>query len=262
MNCPDDHTFLRLDITGHELKLAISQKEMETLHKPILSRMSFMARQKTGRLIVFLAGPPGVGKSATAAIWAKLAEEYGEFVKIQVLPMDGFHLPNKVLEARATIIDGQAVSLRKVKGSPESYDLNQFLNKLKAVHAGQEVRWPVYDRTRHDPFPDALKVQNEGILIVEGNYLLLNEPGWHKLKGYADLTVFINMSEEMLRNDVIERHIRGGRSQSDALRHYDFNDRRNWNRVMKSRLSADITLEVRPGRQLELSASEPLPGGC
>ena len=250
MNWKSDHTFLSLDLAGQESKLAIPPAEIESLHRPILSRMSASALEKGGRFIVFLAGPPGAGKSTAAGIWEKLAERYDEFVQMQVLPMDGFHLPNKVLQAQTIVIDGQTVPLETVKGAPESYDLSQFSRKFKAVHVGRPVCWPLYDRRLHDPLPDALEVRNEGILIVEGNYLLLNEQGWCELKDYADFTIFMNLPEEVLKNDIVERHIKGGRSIEDALGHYEFNDRRNWKRVMNGSMPANITLTVRPGRKL------------
>ena len=115
-------------------------------------------------------------------------------------------------------------------------------------HLGQpDVALEIVQQTR-DAVPDAIPVAADGILVVEGNYLLLDEPGWRELRVFADLGVFVECPEETLRTDVLIRHRRGGRSEDDAVRHYEFNDRPNWRRVMEHRQGVDLLLRVMPGR--------------
>jgi len=256
----DKKRVFELELAGQKWDVAVSSDEIENVHKRVIRRISEGFSKHGGRYVVFLAAAPGAGKTTTATIWAKLAGENGEFPAVQVLPMDGFHFPNSVLDSRTVIVDGEKVSLHKVKGSPESFNLEKLSAALKVLHEGGGVqilheggrRWPVYDRNIHDPVPDAIEVQQGGIVIVEGNYLLLDEPGWRDLKQYADLTIFIDAPEETVREDLLKRYTRGGRNYEDAVRHYEYSDLRNRRRIMSARLPADIVIAVKDGRKMEI----------
>jgi len=57
------------------------------------------------------------------------------------------------------------------------------------------------------------------IVLLEGNYLLLNEDGWCDLSTYADYTISITADEALLRSRLIGRknQNRGGRGKSDPF---------------------------------------------
>ena len=227
-----------------------SGKELETLHLPLLKEMTRKAAYKAGRCVVFIAGPPGSGKTTISALWETLAREYDLPVSVQTLPMDGFHFRNAELDARTIIRDDESISLRQIKGAPESFDLTMITRSLRDICSGREFAWPKYDRQIHDPVPDSIPVIAEGIIIVEGNYLLLNEPGWRDLKPMADLTIFIECDEALVRESILARAKRGGRSHKSAVQHYEFNDRPNWKRVMRHRPESDVVLRVEDSRRL------------
>ena len=98
--------------------------------------------------------------------------------------------------------------------------------------------------------PDAIPVLSAGILLVEGNYLLLDEPGWRDLKAMADFTIFIECDLETARESLLARSLRGGRSPENALQHYEFNESVNWKRVMRHRLASDVILHATTERHL------------
>jgi pantothenate kinase len=239
-----------LNLAEQHWELNISRKELETVHLPLLKEMMRKAAAKTRRYVVFLVGPPGSGKTTIGTLWETLAREYDLHVLVQTLPMDGFHFPNAVLDARTILRDGESISLRKIKGAPESFDLIMITRSLRALCSSREFAWPKYDRQIHDPVPDAILVIPEGIIIVEGNYLLLDEPGWQDLKPMADLTIFIECDEVLVRESVLTRAKRGGRSDKSAVQHYEFSDRPNWKRVMGHRLESDVVLRVEDGRRM------------
>lgn len=58
----------------------------------------------------------------------------------------------------------------------------------------------------HDPVEDAVYVDGD-IVILEGNYLLLNEDGWRDLSKMADYTISIKADPEMLKKRLVERKI-------------------------------------------------------
>jgi pantothenate kinase len=239
-----------LDLAGQRWDVDIPSEELESVHLPLVKDMIRKAMTQKERVLVFLAGPPGSGKTTLGALWELLARERDFQVNVQTLPMDGFHFPNAELDARTILRKGERCSLRRLKGSPESYDLPMLTRTLHDVCEGRELTWPKYDRSIHDPVPDAIPVIPTGVLIIEGNYLLLDEPGWRDLTHMADLTIFIECDEALVRQDVLARAQRGGRSHQDAIQHYEFNDQPNRERIMQHRLESDIVLRIEAGRRV------------
>ena len=166
--------------------------------------------------------------------------------------MDGFHYPNAVLDSQRVTIDGVPMPLRRIKGRPETFDLPALRDSLRAMKAGEGVRWPGYDRTLHDPIPGAIPVAAEGILVVEGLYMLLDLPGWNELRAAADWGVLLECPEEVLRDDLIGRKYHQGRCYEDAAAHYDLVDHFAWQLIARHRHGIDTVLRVGAGRRCEL----------
>jgi hypothetical protein len=170
--------------------------------------------------------------------------------------MDGFHRPNAYLDSTQVERDGCSVPLRAIKGEPLSFDLGLLQGGLRRLKAGSALRWPAYDRRLHDPVEGAIEVPLSGVCVVEGNYLLLDEPGWRDLAALADFKIFLDCPEPVLRADKIARLVRGGRSCSSALSHYASVDRLNLERICRHRMPADITLRVDEERGISLAEPE------
>jgi pantothenate kinase len=246
----NDRLSFSLDLAGQHWEIQIDRDELEEVHLPLLQRFARESASRPERCLVLLAGPPGSGKTTLGALWESLAHTYAPDLSIQTLPMDGFHYPNRVLDAETVVRDGVSIPLRKIKGAPESFDLSCFTESLQTLSEGRVLSWPKYDRQIHDPVPGAIVVPGQGMLLVEGNYVLLDEDGWRDLSKRAALTIFVECDEAFARERVLARLQRGGRSPEDALRHYEFNDLRNWERVMQQRVESDIVLKVGERDQL------------
>jgi pantothenate kinase len=128
----------------------------------------------TGRVIVGVAGPPGAGKSTLAAGLVAAAEARHGAGTAVVLPMDGFHLANEVLEA---------LGRRQRKGAPDTFDGDGFAAAVERVARRDEpvVYAPRFDRSREEAVAGAIPIDAATrLVVVEGNYLLLADEPWSR----------------------------------------------------------------------------------
>lgn len=181
-----------------------------------------------GRQVVLLAGPPGSGKSTLAAQLQHLAE--GKGISLQALGMDGFHLPRKDLTQE---------QLQR-RGAPDTFDLPGLDRALQRAAGGDTFWWPAYDRRIHDPVAEGTLVTGE-VLLVEGNWLLLDEPGWRDLSRWAARTVFLAGREADLRQGLIARKVLGGSSPREARAHFDRCDGPNIRLCLAKHLPPQVT---------------------
>ena len=210
---------------------------VEHLFLPLLRRLTQMQRRAGRRVIAFLAAPPATGKSSLLQFLERLAREHADLTQMQALGMDGFHYPNAVLETHTTVRGGTEISLKSIKGAPETFDAAALAEKLAAAKVGA-VRFPVYDRRIHDVVADALTV-DAPILFVEGNWLLLDEEPWSELRPLADYSVRIDAPAALLRDRLIARKVQGGCSEAEALTFYEMSDARNVERFAAHAGAAD-----------------------
>lgn len=229
-----------LNVNGFDIKARYFQEDVENLFLPLIKTLSEMKIKKDGRLIVYLAAPPGAGKTTLSLFLAQLSENAKDMIKIQSVGIDGFHYPQEYIEKHNVIINGEKIPMRRVKGSPETYDLQKLTENIKNLRE-KDIKWPVYDRNLHDVVQNAVLI-HEDIVIIEGNWLLLDETGWRELLPFCDYSIFINAEENMLKKRLIERKISGGLSPEKANEFYIQSDRANIIRALKNRLKCDCEL--------------------
>lgn len=191
------------------------------------------------RFLVAITGAPGCGKSTLASELARRLNAQGR--KSIVVPMDGFHLDNSILEARG---------LRPRKGAPETFDAPGFLRLVRALKTGDEVFAPSFDRTRDLAIAGSVAVPAAArVVIVEGNYLMFDEAPWAELAGLWDLAVRVNVPMPELRARLIHRWLSLNYSSAVATRRAEGNDIPNAQRVIDHALPCDIDLNGEPTRQ-------------
>lgn len=181
------------------------------------------------RVVVALAGAPGAGKS-TLSERLLAALPVGEAA---LVPMDGFHFDNAVLDA---------MGLRQRKGAPETFDCAGLAATLRRIRSGEGgVAVPIFDREADLSRAGAAIVAADArFVLVEGNYLLLDRPPWSDLAPLFDLTIFIDVPIAELERRLLARWTDLGRSPEAARAWVEGNDLPNARLVIESSRLADI----------------------
>ena len=225
-------------INGVEVLARYTRRSVDEIFLPLLDALSALRREKGRRILVMLAAPPGSGKSTLLSFLESLSQG-----AIQVIGMDGFHRRQAYLVSHYTERDGKQIPMVDIKGAPVTFDLELLTAAVKRVAAGETCGWPVYDRMRHNPVEDALRVDGD-IVLLEGNYLLLDADGWRELPDYADYTVSIRADEALLRSRLIDRRMKTGVDEAAATRFVDYSDMSNVRLCLEKTLPADCRLWI------------------
>jgi pantothenate kinase len=185
------------------------------------------------RYVFGLTGPPGSGKSTVAA---RLAEALGGVV----VPMDGFHLDNAELER---------LGLSAVKGAPETFDAEGFVQLVEQLtRTDRAVRAPSFDRVADTTVDDAITVSpDDRLVIVEGNYLLLEEVPWASLAGLFDRVGYLDVDDTTRLERLVARHVRHGQTLDAARRFVRSSDEANAAIIAATRHRADVLVDPSRG---------------
>lgn len=236
-----------LNINGFKQKSYFSEKSIEEVFIPLIQEIEELKANKD-KVIVYLAAPPGAGKSTLVNFLELLSRELG-YSNVQAIGIDGFHYPEEYLKKNYGMIDGERKLLKDVKGCPETFDIDYLQEKIRSLKDGN-IKWPIYDRNIHDVIKEAIDVDKE-IVLIEGNWLLLDEEKWCNLKDFADYTIMIKADEDQLRERLINRKVKGKLSYEEAAVFVESSDLKNVRRINRNSSKADLNLKLTDDSQLE-----------
>ena len=132
-----------------------------------------------------------------------------------------------------------------MKGAPETFDVERFVDLLERVRSdpASTILWPAFDRTIEQTVPDAIPITASTRLVVtEGNYLLLDRPGWRRVRPLLDEAWYVEAPHAVLRERLLARASAGGRTEAEAVSHVDESDLRNAALVAATKAAADREL--------------------
>ena len=238
-------TEYRVRINGIETAAHYSERAVEEIFVPLLECLTERQRAAGRRILVLLAAPPGAGKSTLASFLEHLSRERIGLCPVQAVGMDGFHRRQEYLLSHTANVNGREIPMVRIKGAPVTFDLETLRRKTAELTEGRACSWPRYDRLLHNPVEDAITIEAD-IVLLEGNYLLLDSDGWRELSDFADYTISLSADEELLRERLIDRRILTGVEREAAEAFVDFSDMANVRLCLEKTMKADLELEILP----------------
>ena len=198
-----------------------------------LSDYIIKSSEGRNRYIVAIAGPPGAGKSTIAQALLLLLTE--KFIQAKIISMDGFHLDNSILADR---------NLLDRKGAPATFDTAGFIHLMnRLTNFEDDVVIPEFDRNKDLSIAGSSIISTKDkVLIVEGNYLLIEEEPWTELKKTWDQTIFINPGMDTIEQRLLNRWLRHGLDAKDAKKRTLTNDLPNARYVLEKSSDSDIQI--------------------
>jgi pantothenate kinase len=194
------------------------------------------------RVLVAIVGEPGAGKSTLAELLAVALHD----LQATLVPLDGFHLANEVLRMHGTL---------HRKGSPETFDLAGYRALVERIRdAHESVYAPRYERSIEEAIAGAITVApTTRVVLTEGNYLLLDQPDMVAARRAFDEVWYLDTPATHRLSDLVARHMRFGKSRSEAEQWAFGSDQANADLVRAARAGADLVVQLVRGDDATLA---------
>ena len=159
-----------------------------------------------------LAGASGSGKSTLANLLKIRLKEL-----LVVIPLDGYHYYRSELDQMKN--SSQAYIYR---GAPFTFNSQKFFDDLTTARKSRSGIFPVLTMTSKSM--SSIITTKDKVLIVEGNYLLLNSDPWCSIRKLFDETWLLDIPIEVSNARVAKRHVATGLTEYQALKRVRQND--------------------------------------
>lgn len=210
----------------------------ESGQEQLLARAEALLLRR-GRCLLGIAGAPGAGKSTISEWLLKhlLTNHPGQ---VALVPMDGFHLAQSLLESRG---------LAQRKGAPDTFDGVGYVALLRQLRSetSREIFAPAFRREVNDAIAGAIAVPPQTRLIItEGNYLLLEQNPWDEVASLLDETWFVELEQHERLRRLTARHLMFDKDAGIAEWRATGNDERNARLVAAGSQRSTLIIEHTP----------------
>ncbi|WP_432169139.1 nucleoside/nucleotide kinase family protein [Streptomyces sp. 1222.5] len=193
------------------------------------------------RAVLGIAGGPGSGKTTLAEHLVRALNAQGT-ARAAHVPMDGFHLADAELDR---------LGRRDRKGAPDTFDAAGYAALLRRLREDTDevVYAPAFERVLEQPIAGAIPVPPAaGLVVTEGNYLLLEQGSWARVRPCLDEVWFCEIAEDERIRRLVARHEEFGKDPEAALAWVLGTDQRNADLTATTRHRADllVTAEALP----------------
>jgi len=199
-----------------------------------LARIQNHLENSTERVLIGIIGKPGAGKSTLSKfLMAKLPKEF-----VTVVPMDGYHLSNKVL---------RDLERADRKGAPDTFDVAGFISLVKRIRSEQtqNIYYPIFDRAIEESIAaQGVVTSATKVVIIEGNYLLHNDGGWEVCNDLLDESWMVDVDDDKRISRLISRHIAYGKEPEAAKAWAKGTDEVNAKLIERGRTRADFIVAI------------------
>lgn len=192
-------------------------------------RILELSKSSDTRILIGIVGKPGAGKST---VTAKLKEILPK-EETKILSQDGYHLSNAQLKEL-----GRADR----KGAPDTFDPKSFTELLRRVARDIEndIYFPIFHREIEESIAaEGVITPKTKIVLVEGNYLLLDSHGWHEVTDHLDETWYLNIDDKLRLKRLVARHIEFGKDPEFAHAWAHGTDEANARLIETTKVRAD-----------------------
>lgn len=199
-----------------------------------LARIQNHLENSSERVLIGIIGKPGAGKSTLSKfLMAKLPKEF-----VTVVPMDGYHLSNKVLK-----------DLKRAdrKGAPDTFDVAGFISLVKRIRTEQtqNIYYPIFDRAIEESIAaQGVVTSATKVVIIEGNYLLHDDGGWEVCNDLLDESWMVDVDDDKRVSRLISRHIAYGKDPDAAKAWAKGTDEVNAKLIERGRNRADFVVAI------------------
>ena len=207
----------------------------------LLARVRNLNASRTTPVVIGVVGAPGAGKTTLVeSLVAELNRDTPdpEQQAYAHVPMDGFHLSDQEL-SRLGVLDR--------KGAPETFDVHGYASLLQRLRSPREavVYAPGFERTIEQPVAGVIPVfPTATTIITEGNYLLLDRPGWELVRSQCTEIWFCEQYNDLRIQRLIQRHIQFGKSPAEAEAWVHTVDEKNARLIQATKAHADLVVTL------------------
>jgi len=213
------------------------------------------------RLLIAIAGIPGSGKTSLARnVTSEVNRLYHQYQHTlhpnkpvvdeahpdpsqpniaAAVPLDGYHLTRKQLD---NLPNAEEAHFRR--GAAFTFDGHSYLKLIqklrKPLEAGSStIHAPSFDHALKDPVSNDIAIHpTTRIVLLEGNYVALNQHPWSTAAKLMDELWFVEVPITIAAGRLVKRHVAAGISPDagHALKRVTESDMRNGREIIDGRL--------------------------